>query len=261
VAAAASVVAALAGLTAWRQWEEEREIGRAAPSSFRPPRCPPFRLHREAEQALPQRRSLLLLPACADCQSLPVAPAPPHWRGWPHAGAASAFDTASLRRGFEVYRQVCSACHSLRFVSFRQLVGVTHTEQQAKALAASVLVSDVDEETGETRLRPGTLADRLPPPYASEQQARELNHGALPPDLTYIVNVRQPAVSQHRRIAAAGCLSAAAACCLRLALATRTSSSRCSPATAPPLLTACSPRLCSTTTCTSLAACCLCRLL
>ena len=172
--------------------EEQRESCQSPALRFRPPPCPPFRLQQRGAQ---QRRSLLL-PGWAECQPLPAAPAPPHWRGWPDEGPASAFDSASLRRGFEVYRQVCSACHSLRFLSFRQLVGVTHTELQAKALAASVLVQDVDEETGETRLRPGTLADRLPAPYAGELQARELNHGALPPDLTHIVNVSHTALSR-----------------------------------------------------------------
>ena len=120
----------------------------------------------------------LLLPSSASCQTALEGVEPPQWRGWPHEGPASALDTASLRRGFEVYRQVCSACHSLQWLRFRQLVGVTHTEEQAKALARSALVLDGPDEEGKIFERPGTLADAFPPPYPNEQFARFVNNGA-----------------------------------------------------------------------------------
>ena len=69
------------------------------------------------------------------------APHPPHYP-WYHNGKFSAFDTAGIRRGFEVYRQVCSSCHSLEYKSYRELIGVSHTEEQAKALARSIEVTD-----------------------------------------------------------------------------------------------------------------------
>jgi ubiquinol-cytochrome c reductase cytochrome c1 subunit len=109
---------------------------------------------------------------------------------WTHDPKLGAFDTASLRRGFEVYRQVCSTCHSLQFISFRNLVGVTHTEAQAKALAASYKIRDGPDSKGEYFMRPRILSDPLPRPYDNEEQARDANGGALPPDLSLIAKAR-----------------------------------------------------------------------
>jgi len=112
-------------------------------------------------------------------------PTPPHWH-WPQAGWFGSYDHASLRRGYDVYRQVCSQCHSLNGLAFRQLVGVTHTEQQAKELASTIQVKDGFDENGDDTKRPGTLLDYMPNPYKNEAQARGANGGALPPDLTRI---------------------------------------------------------------------------
>ena len=116
-------------------------------------------------------------------------PHPPHYP-WSHYGALAAFDTASIRRGFEVYRQVCSACHSLQYKSYRNLVGVSHTEEQAKALARSVEVTDGPNDQGEMFQRPGKLFDRLPKPYPNPEYAAYINGGAIPPDLTLMVLAR-----------------------------------------------------------------------
>jgi len=115
-----------------------------------------------------------------------------HWQHypWSHNGLFSSFDTASLRRGFEVYRQVCSTCHSLKYLNYRNLVGVTHTEEQAKALAASVSIKDGPDDTGEMFERPGKLSDPLPQPYPNEEAGRFVNGGAYPPDLSLIVKGR-----------------------------------------------------------------------
>lgn len=96
----------------------------------------------------------------------------------------------SLRRGFEVYRQVCSSCHSMQYRAYRQLIGVTHTEEQAKALARSVEVTDGPNEEGQMFQRPGKLFDRFPKPYPNEEFARYINGGALPPDLSLMVLAR-----------------------------------------------------------------------
>ncbi|XP_062370406.1 cytochrome c1, heme protein, mitochondrial [Cinclus cinclus] len=109
---------------------------------------------------------------------------------WSHGGALAALDHASVRRGFQVYRQVCSACHSMEFVAFRNLIGVTHTEAEAKALAEEVEVQDGPDENGEMFLRPGKISDYFPKPYPNAEAARAANNGALPPDLSYIVNAR-----------------------------------------------------------------------
>lgn len=109
---------------------------------------------------------------------------------WSHDGAISALDHASIRRGYEVYKQVCAACHSMRFMAYRHLVGVTHTEDQAKAEAEEMLVEDGPNEAGEMFKRPGKLSDIFPNPYPNEEAARAANNGAFPPDLTYIVSAR-----------------------------------------------------------------------
>ncbi|KAF2893985.1 hypothetical protein ILUMI_12181 [Ignelater luminosus] len=109
---------------------------------------------------------------------------------WNHKGPISALDHASIRRGYEVYKQVCAACHSMRFVCYRNLVGVTHTEEEAKAEAEETLVEDGPNEQGEMFKRPGKLSDHFPNPYANEEAARAANNGAFPPDLSYIVSAR-----------------------------------------------------------------------
>ncbi|XP_069737843.1 cytochrome c1, heme protein, mitochondrial-like [Phaenicophaeus curvirostris] len=109
---------------------------------------------------------------------------------WSHAGYLDALDHASVRRGFQVYKQVCSACHSMEYLAFRQLIGVSHTESEAKALAEEVEVLDGPNEEGEMFLRPGKISDSFPKPYPNAEAARAANNGALPPDLSYIVNAR-----------------------------------------------------------------------
>ncbi|KAM9302609.1 cytochrome c1, heme protein, mitochondrial [Morus bassanus] len=109
---------------------------------------------------------------------------------WSHGGALDALDHSSLRRGFQVYKQVCSACHSLEYIAFRNLIGVTHTEAEAKALAEEVEVLDGPDENGEMFTRPGKISDYFPKPYPNPEAARAANNGALPPDLSYIVNAR-----------------------------------------------------------------------
>ncbi|KAK1213835.1 CY1 protein, partial [Pygoscelis papua] len=109
---------------------------------------------------------------------------------WSHGGALAALDHGSLRRGFQVYKQVCSACHSMEYLAFRNLIGVTHTEAEAKALAEEVEVVDGPDENGEMFTRPGKISDYFPKPYPNSEAARAANNGALPPDLSYIVNAR-----------------------------------------------------------------------
>lgn len=109
---------------------------------------------------------------------------------WPHAGLMDAYDTAAIRRGYEVYRQVCSTCHSMELLSYRNLVGVSHTEEQAKALAGTFDIIDGPNDEGEMFDRPGKLSDAFPSPYANDEQGRSANNGALPPDLSVITKAR-----------------------------------------------------------------------
>lgn len=97
----------------------------------------------------------------------------------------------SVRRGYEVYKQVCSACHSMQYIAYRNLVGVTHTEAEAKAEAEQITVKDGPDDTGNYYTRPGKLSDYFPSPYPNEEAARAANNGAYPPDLSYIVSARK----------------------------------------------------------------------
>ncbi|XP_038124926.1 cytochrome c1, heme protein, mitochondrial [Cyprinodon tularosa] len=114
---------------------------------------------------------------------------PPNYP-WSHSGPLSSLDHASIRRGYQVYKQVCSACHSMEYLAFRNLVGVSHTEDEVKAIAEEVEVVDGPDENGEMFTRPGKLSDYFPKPYPNPEAARVANNGALPPDLSYIVNAR-----------------------------------------------------------------------
>lgn len=112
---------------------------------------------------------------------------------WPHGGMLDTFDHASIRRGFQVYQEVCSTCHSLSRVAWRNLVGVSHTVDEVKAMAAEIEYEDGPNDDGEMFMRPGKLADYLPSPYPNDEAARAGNAGALPPDLSLIVKARHGA--------------------------------------------------------------------
>ncbi|XP_075704740.1 cytochrome c1, heme protein, mitochondrial [Rhinoderma darwinii] len=109
---------------------------------------------------------------------------------WSHGGLLSSLDHASVRRGYQVYKQVCAACHSMDYIAFRNLIGVSHTEAEAKALAEEFEILDGPDENGEMFTRPGKLSDYFPKPYPNPEAARASNNGALPPDLSYIANAR-----------------------------------------------------------------------
>ncbi|KAL3058037.1 hypothetical protein OYC64_010253 [Pagothenia borchgrevinki] len=114
---------------------------------------------------------------------------PPNYP-WSHAGPLSSLDHASVRRGYQVYKQVCSACHSMEYLAFRNLVGVSHTEAEVKTIAEEAEVVDGPDDSGEMFTRPGKLSDYFPKPYNNPEAARAANNGALPPDLSYIINAR-----------------------------------------------------------------------
>ncbi|WP_119166907.1 cytochrome c1 [Algihabitans albus] len=106
-------------------------------------------------------------------------------------GVFGTFDQMELQRGFQVYREVCSACHGLRLVSFRNLVDLGYSEDEIKALAAEYMVEDGPDENGEMFMRAGIPADRIPSPYRNVNEARALNGGAYPPDLSLMAKKRK----------------------------------------------------------------------
>jgi ubiquinol-cytochrome c reductase cytochrome c1 subunit len=109
---------------------------------------------------------------------------------WAHDGIFGAFDRAAAQRGFQVYREVCSACHGLTYVAFRNLADLGFSEEQVRALAAEYSVEDGPDDSGEMFERPALPADPIPPPYPNPQAARAANGGALPPELSLITKAR-----------------------------------------------------------------------
>ncbi len=111
-------------------------------------------------------------------------------QSWPHAGMFGTIDKAAAQRGFQIYKEVCSACHSMRLVPIRTLAGIGFKDDELKALAAGYEVQGGPNDAGEMFMRPAIPADRFPSPFANEQAARAANNGALPPDLSLIAKAR-----------------------------------------------------------------------
>jgi ubiquinol-cytochrome c reductase cytochrome c1 subunit len=103
------------------------------------------------------------------------------------------FDKKQLQRGFQVYKEVCSACHSLNHVSFFDLEQLGYSEAEVKAIANQwqTEVPSINPETGEAATRKALSSDRFPSPYPNEIAARAANNNALPPDLSLIVKARE----------------------------------------------------------------------
>lgn len=112
---------------------------------------------------------------------------------WSFKGLLGKFDRGSLQRGYQVYTEVCSSCHSMKYVSYRNLAekgGPEFTEAQAKAIAASFEVIDGPNEDGEMFTRPGKLSDKFVMPYENVKAAQAANGGAYPPDMSVLVKAR-----------------------------------------------------------------------
>ena len=111
----------------------------------------------------------------------------------PSNGPLGKFDRAQLQRGFQVYKEVCAACHGLNLVSFRDLSALGYNEDEVKAIADQWLIEvpSINPETGEAMTRKAIPADRFPNPYPNETAARAANNNALPPDLSLIAKARE----------------------------------------------------------------------
>jgi ubiquinol-cytochrome c reductase cytochrome c1 subunit len=131
--------------------------------------------------------ALLVPTISADSASAPKPPA----QAWAFNGVFGTFDRAELRRGLIVYRQVCSACHSLNLVAYRHLAGVGFGEDEIKAVAETVEVTDGPNDQGEMFQRAGRPSDKFKAPFANEKAARAANNGAYPPDLSLMVKARK----------------------------------------------------------------------
>jgi ubiquinol-cytochrome c reductase cytochrome c1 subunit len=130
------------------------------------------------------------LAQAADEPSLPK-------ESWPSDGIFGSFDRASLQRGFQIYKEVCSNCHAVQHLYYRDLGpagpggGIGFSEEEVKALAEQAQVNDGPNDQGEMFQRPGRASDPIVRPFANEQGARAANNGALPPDLSLITKARE----------------------------------------------------------------------
>ena len=117
----------------------------------------------------------------------------PHDMAWSWEGPFGTFDRASLQRGFQVYKEVCSACHSMKFVKYRNLGddgGPGFSEPEVKAIAAQYQITDGPNDEGDMFERPGQPKDTFKAPFENEQIAKLANGGALPPDLSLMTKAR-----------------------------------------------------------------------
>ncbi|HEX5183003.1 MAG TPA: cytochrome c1 [Allosphingosinicella sp.] len=110
-------------------------------------------------------------------------------------GPFGRFDRQQVQRGFQVYSEVCSACHSLKLVSFRDLKEIGYTDAEVKKIASDwgkkAQIPDVDPKTGEAKGRTPLPSDHFPPPFPNEVAARQANNNALPPDLSLMAKARE----------------------------------------------------------------------
>ncbi|WP_449265826.1 cytochrome c1 [Ferrovibrio xuzhouensis] len=110
---------------------------------------------------------------------------------WSFNGVFGTYDRAQLQRGYKVYKEVCSSCHSMKYIAFRNLGDIGYNEAQVKALAAGYQITDGPNDDGEMFQRPGLPSDIFPAPFANEKAARAANGGAYPPDLSLLAKARE----------------------------------------------------------------------
>ncbi len=109
---------------------------------------------------------------------------------WSFSGLFGTIDRAAAQRGFQVYNDVCSNCHSLKQAYYRDLSGLGFNEEQVKAIAAGKVVADIDDN-GQPTERPALPSDHFRSPFANDRAARAANNGGLPPDLSVIIKARE----------------------------------------------------------------------
>ncbi len=113
---------------------------------------------------------------------------------WSFKGITGKFDRASLQRGFQVYKEVCASCHSMQYLSYRNLGepgGPEFSEEEVKAIAASFEVTDGPDSQGEMFTRPGRPSDMFVSPHPNKEAAAAANGGAYPPDMSVLVKARK----------------------------------------------------------------------
>ena len=131
--------------------------------------------------------ALIVAAGTASAAEAPKAPS----RDWGFEGIFGTYDRAALRRGYQVYAEVCAGCHSLRLVAYRNLREIGFSEEEVIEIASEFEVEDGPDDEGEMFTRPAKAADYFVPPFPNDNAARAANNGALPPDLSLIVKARK----------------------------------------------------------------------
>ncbi len=129
------------------------------------------------------------LAPCAFAQGHEAVSAP--HQPWSFNGPFGTFDRASMQRGFQVYKEVCSNCHSMKEMYYRNLTAIGLSDEQVKAIAASVTVPGGTDDSGQPVERQGLPSDHFRSPFANDKAARAANGGALPPDQSLIQKARE----------------------------------------------------------------------
>lgn len=110
---------------------------------------------------------------------------------WSFDGPFGTYDRAALQRGLQIYLEVCSNCHSLKLLSYRDLTALGYSDDQTKAIASQKEVTDGPNDQGDMFQRPARPSDHFVPPYPNDQANRAAHNGALPPDLSLIIKARE----------------------------------------------------------------------
>lgn len=143
-----------------------------------------------------RKLSLAAIAAAAALVLLHAAPASaaeakkPPSQSWSFDGIFGTFDRAATQRGFQVYKENCASCHAMALVRYRNLRALGFSEDEVKAIAASVEVTDGPNDQGEMFQRPGRPSDKFKSPFPNANAARAANNGALPPDLSLMTKAR-----------------------------------------------------------------------
>jgi cytochrome c1 len=139
-------------------------------------------------------RKIVLAAALAAVLPLSAAMAEEHVelpkQEWSFYGVFGKFDKQQVHRGFQVYKEVCANCHSMKYIAFRNLEALGYSEDQIKTLAAEYQIDDGPDEAGDMYQRKGKPSDHLPKPFPNDNAARAGNGGALPPDLSLMTKAR-----------------------------------------------------------------------
>jgi ubiquinol-cytochrome c reductase cytochrome c1 subunit len=129
---------------------------------------------------------LILIQQRSQAQETPPLP----HQQWSFEGLFGTYEKGAMQRGFQIYKQICSACHPVKHLYFGDLAALGYTADQIKAIATSYQVTDGPNDQGQMYQRPGRPSDPIPGPFPNDEAARAANGGALPPDQSMIVKAR-----------------------------------------------------------------------